>query len=80
MHDGIFDFYFCDKCRAYVLDEKKGDAKRGILPNTAVQKLSDNWKCPICGGSSNELRPVTMLDHIMKSEILKPSLSGTRST
>lgn len=71
MHDGIFDFYFCDRCRAYVLDEKVGDVRQGIQANTAVQNLSRSWRCPVCGSSSSELRAVTMFDSITKEEVAK---------
>ncbi len=71
MHDGIFDFYFCDRCRAYVLDERNGDLQFGITRQTTVQSLPQGWTCPVCGGTAADLRPVTMFDHISQAEIAK---------
>ncbi|MCD6423756.1 MAG: rubredoxin [Elusimicrobia bacterium] len=42
------DKYICIICE-YVYDPKKGDAERGIPPDTKFEDLPDDWVCPQCG-------------------------------
>ncbi|HEY9715374.1 MAG TPA: rubredoxin [Chroococcales cyanobacterium] len=57
-----YDHFFCDVCRQYVYDETKGDPKKGIAPETRVDELPNQWRCPVCGAESSRLRACTLID------------------
>ncbi|MBF0210968.1 MAG: rubredoxin [Desulfamplus sp.] len=47
------DKYVCDLC-GYVYDPAVGDPDNGVDPGTDFSKLSDDWKCPVCGASKED--------------------------
>ena len=47
--------YECDPC-GYVYDPAVGDPDNGIEPGTAFADLPDDWVCPVCGASKDELK------------------------
>jgi rubredoxin len=40
--------YVCEIC-GYIYDPEKGDPSQDIQAGTAFKKLSDSWRCPLCG-------------------------------
>lgn len=36
----------------------KGDRKGEIPPGVKFEKLTDDWRCPICGGTKKSFRPL----------------------
>lgn len=40
--------YECTVC-GYIYDPEVGDPDNGVAPGTPFEKLSDDWKCPLCG-------------------------------
>ena len=40
--------YRCSVC-GYVYDPEEGDPDGGVDPGTAVDDISDEWACPVCG-------------------------------
>ena len=44
----------CVLC-GYVYDPSKGDPENGIAPGTAFEDLPEDWVCPVCGASKDEL-------------------------
>lgn len=49
--------YRCTLC-GYIYDPEKGDPEAGVLPNTAFEKLPDDWVCPICGVSKDKFEKI----------------------
>ncbi len=47
------DKYVCSVC-GYVYDPAKGDPENGIPPQTAFEKLPEDWTCPVCGASKSD--------------------------
>ncbi len=48
--------YVCNIC-GYVYDPTEGDSENGVSPNTAFDKLPDDWTCPVCGAPKSEFSP-----------------------
>lgn len=47
--------WLCTVCNIYVYDEKMGDPKTGISPDTRVTDFPDSWRCPVCGSMKDKL-------------------------
>lgn len=45
--------YKCSIC-GYIYDPEKGDPQVGVSPDTAFEKLPDNWVCPICNAPKSK--------------------------
>ena len=50
------DKYVCNIC-GYVYDPAEGDPENGVAPNTAFDKVPDDWTCPVCGAPKSEFSP-----------------------
>lgn len=51
------DKYRCTVC-GYIYDPEEGDPDGGIAPNTAFDKLPDNWVCPVCGAPKDDFEKI----------------------
>ena len=47
--------YKCIPC-GYIYDEKLGDPRHGIKPNTLWKNLPSDWVCPLCGVGKDMLK------------------------
>ncbi|NEP57022.1 MAG: rubredoxin [Symploca sp. SIO2G7] len=47
------DSYECRVC-GYVYEPNKGDDKRNVAPRTLFINISDDWRCPVCGGRKTQ--------------------------
>jgi rubredoxin---NAD+ reductase len=53
----IPSIYMCRQC-GWLYEVGKGDPDLGIAPGTDVDQFPDDWKCPECGASSDELEEI----------------------
>jgi len=53
----IMQKYQCDVCD-YVYDPEQGDPENGVEPGTALENVSDDWVCPLCGVGKEDFSPV----------------------
>ncbi|HMK59771.1 MAG TPA: rubredoxin [Dissulfurispiraceae bacterium] len=42
----------------YTYNEKKGDRKGKIPPDTKFEDLPEDWKCPVCGSGKKFFKKV----------------------
>lgn len=49
--------YICKIC-GYVYDEEKGIPDKGIKAGTKWEEFPSDWKCPLCGASKTDFKPV----------------------
>jgi rubredoxin len=49
--------YQCEVC-GYIYDPAQGDPDNGVPPNTAFDKVPEDWVCPICGAAKDMFTPV----------------------
>ena len=45
--------YICSIC-GHVYDPAKGEPTQGIQSGTAFADLPPDWRCPVCGASSDK--------------------------
>ena len=43
----------CVPC-GYVYDPEVGDPDNDVEPNTAFEKLPEDWTCPVCGAEKDQ--------------------------
>jgi len=48
----------CDAC-GYIYDPAEGDPDNGVQPGTALEDISEDWHCPICGVGKDWFSPVS---------------------
>ena len=46
------DKYKCSVC-GWIYDPELGDSDGGIPPGTPLEKLPDDWVCPMCGAAKD---------------------------
>ena len=49
--------YTCIVC-GYIYDPRFGDIQNGIKPNTPLEKIPPDWKCPQCKVGKNKFKPI----------------------
>jgi len=49
--------YRCTVC-GYTYDPGKGDPESGIPPGTSFEELPDDWVCPVCGATKDQIEKV----------------------
>ncbi|VVB86085.1 Rubredoxin [uncultured archaeon] len=59
--------WLCTVCNIYVYDERVGDSKTGISPNTKVSDFPDSWRCPVCGATRDKLVPIPEEEYWQKA-------------
>jgi len=42
----------------YLYDPEKGDRKGKIPKGTPFEDLPESWKCPVCGATKKQFRPL----------------------
>ena len=47
--------YECTVCH-WVYDPQVGDQDNGVEPGTPFEQIPDDWTCPLCGVSKEELQ------------------------
>jgi len=52
----------CSFCETFVFDEETGDVKAGLPPGTTKEKISLQWRCPICGHWKDNLRQINEVE------------------
>ena len=53
------EMYQCQSVNCgYIFDPDKGDRKGKIPKGIRFTELPDDWRCPICGASKNNFRPL----------------------
>jgi len=53
------EIYQCQTVNCgYIYNPDKGDRKGKIPKGTRFEDLSDEWRCPICGGTKKCFRPL----------------------
>ncbi len=53
------EMYQCQSVNCgYIFDPDRGDRKGKILKGTRFTELPDDWRCPICGASKKNFRPL----------------------
>ncbi|MFW9811539.1 MAG: alpha-hydroxy-acid oxidizing protein [Candidatus Thorarchaeota archaeon] len=60
-------WYVCTFCKVYVYDTKAGDEKTSLAPNTNLNDIPDDWRCPICGKPKSHLQEITEEEFNQKS-------------
>lgn len=51
------DMWMCQSTNCgYIYNPDKGDKKGKIPPGTPFEKLSEDWRCPVCGASKKSFR------------------------
>jgi len=48
--------YVCGVC-GYIYDPKDGDPDNGVAPGTPIDKVPDDWVCPLCGAGKSDFSP-----------------------
>lgn len=51
---GDYRKYVCVVC-GYIYDEAEGDPEGGLPPGTRFEDIPDDWVCPECGASKEDL-------------------------
>jgi rubredoxin len=51
--------YICSYCNVFVYDPVEGDTKTGLPANTPLDKITGEWRCPVCGKKKDYLHPIT---------------------
>ena len=49
--------YVCDIC-GYIYDPSMGDSANDIPPGVPLEKLPDDWLCPVCGVGVDFFSPI----------------------
>lgn len=55
--DRAFARWLCEAC-GLVYDEARGDSDSGIAPGTRFEDIPDDWRCPVCGVTKADFRPL----------------------
>jgi len=55
---GLPPIYRCEKCNNYENNSEKGDSNQNIPPFTEPKQFHPTWKCPTCGASKSQLKPI----------------------
>lgn len=50
--------FICTLCN-YVLEEKEGYPQAQIAPDTNLEQLPEDWKCPECAAQKEYFQPCT---------------------
>ncbi len=51
------DMYQCQTANCgYTYSPDRGDRKGKISKGTNFEELPDNWKCPVCGATTNSFK------------------------
>lgn len=46
--------WLCKIC-GFIYDEEQGDPDSGIQPGTKFEDIPNDWVCPVCGASKEDL-------------------------
>jgi rubredoxin len=49
--------YKCSVC-GWIYDPAIGDPDGGITAGTPFEKISDDWKCPVCGAAKSDFEKI----------------------
>jgi rubredoxin-NAD+ reductase len=52
-----FERWLCEAC-GLVYDEARGDADSGLAPGTRFEDIPEDWRCPVCGVTKADFRPI----------------------
>jgi rubredoxin len=76
----------CIFCNVFAYNTDEGDDTAGLAPGTSIQKISKDWRCPVCGKPKTFLKPVdetvysmrmkSYLDFLEKRRKKMPSLKS----
>ena len=50
----------------FTYDIEEGDDPAGIAPDTSIQEISTDWRCPVCGKAKNYLSPIDESEYAVK--------------
>ena len=56
----------CTYCNIFVLNETTGERRANLQPETKLDSIPDDWKCPVCSYSKRYLKEISDADFAKK--------------
>jgi 4-hydroxymandelate oxidase len=50
--------FICTFCKTFAFDEEEGDLRAKLPPRTDLEKISTQWRCPVCGHWKGSLKEI----------------------